>query len=206
MNRDQYIKRELGELDVSYAPLSQGWKDTYKSIFENPALWNEYDNWIQICIKEFSENLSSNSISLPSDFDWNVIKAMVLVESGGPLAKGGLEWRKKPFQIGNQGDSGLPVVLNGDEKLSLIWPKEQRKDLTAEKVRNDPQMNIKAGIAYLLNKLMKRDASGKFGGWRATDPDSLARAYNGGGDTDYAAKIRYVQTIMRLAREAEFMR
>lgn len=206
MNRDQYIKRELEKLDVSYAQVSQGWKDTYKSVFKNPALWNEYDSWIQSCIKDFTENLSSNSIGLPSDFDWNLIKAMIWVESGGPLVHGGLDWRTKPFQIGNQGDSGLAVVLAGDEKIPLIWSKEQRKDLTAEKVRTDPKMNIKAGIAYLLNKLMKRDASGKFAGWRALDPDGLARAYNGGGDTDYAHKIRYVQAIMRIAREAEFMR
>lgn len=207
MNRDQYIKAEIEKINLTYAQLSPRWRKTYLTVFESPGLWNEYDGVIQRSVNTFTENLKKNDINPPLDFDWTLIKAMIWVESSGPFFEGGTTWHSKPYQIGAKAkDPGMDVVLNGKEKISLIWPKDQRKNLTEKIIATDGPTNVKVGIAYLLNRLMQRNSQGQITGWLSMNPENLAKAYNGGGDADYATKIRYVQAIMSIAREAEFMR
>jgi hypothetical protein len=59
------------------------------------------------------------------------------------------------MQIGNPGDPGLRALLSGDEGGDLILPSELAKALTESSARSTPQMNIRAGTAYLLMRLAR---------------------------------------------------
>lgn len=75
---------------------------------------------------------------------------MVWTESGGFDSRA---WGENPIQIGNPGDPGLNALLSGREGGELILPRELRSRLTMGAIRMSPQMNITAGVAYLLMRL-----------------------------------------------------
>ncbi|WP_130301103.1 MULTISPECIES: hypothetical protein [unclassified Duganella] len=77
---------------------------------------------------------------------------MIWTESGGPDHRA---WKRNPMQSGNPGDPGLRALLSGDEGGDLIPPPELAKALTESSVRSTPQMNIRAGTAYLLMRLAR---------------------------------------------------
>lgn len=75
---------------------------------------------------------------------------MVWTESGGPDHRA---WRSNPIQIGNPGDPGLRALLSDKEGGPLIIPLELKDKLTIASAASAPQLNICAGIAYLLMRL-----------------------------------------------------
>jgi hypothetical protein len=77
---------------------------------------------------------------------------MVWTESGGPTNRA---WSSRPIQIGNPGDPGLRALFSDKEGGSLILPQEMKDRLTLATATATPQMNIQAGIAYLLMRLAK---------------------------------------------------
>lgn len=116
------------------------------------ARWNDYDCDIQRTVAQFNRHLlgTASYISL----DWKLIKAMVWTESGGPNNRA---WRDNPIQIGNPGDPGLVALFSGREGGMLVIPPELKGRLNIGSARVSPQMNIAAGIAYLLMRLAKFD-------------------------------------------------
>ncbi|MFH5252883.1 peptidoglycan-binding protein, partial [Burkholderia semiarida] len=71
---------------------------------------------------------------------------MIWTETGGPTKTA---WRLNPMQIGNPGDPGLAALLSGKEGGELVMPPELQRVLTVLSAASSPQMNIRAGVAYL---------------------------------------------------------
>lgn len=71
--------------------------------------WNAWDCEIRMAVDEYNRHLSGTSGYRP--LDWQLIKAMIWVETGAESKK----WRSNPIQIGNPGDPGLRSLLAGNE-------------------------------------------------------------------------------------------
>lgn len=127
----------------------QLWQDTIDQSQKDPR-WHDYDCDIKRIVREFNLHLTGQGGYRP--LDWRFIKAMIWTESGGPDNR---SWKRNPMQIGNPGDPGLRALLSGDEGGDLILPPELAKALTESSVRSTPQMNIRAGTAYLLMRLAR---------------------------------------------------
>jgi len=120
------------------------WQQTIDAALKDPA-WDGYDCDIQRIVNEFNTFLArTHGFAL---LDWKLIKAMVWTESGGPSTPA---WNTRPIQIGNPGDPGLRALLSGQEGGELILPAPYAKSLTIASAVATPQMNIVAGVAYLL--------------------------------------------------------
>jgi hypothetical protein len=127
------------------------WQDSIDQALKD-ARWNAYDCDIQRIVGQYNRHLSGTAGYIP--LDWKLVKAMVWTESGGPDNRA---WRDNPIQIGNPGDPGLAALFSKNEGGELIIPPEQQGRLTIASARATPQMNIAAGVAYLLMRLAKYD-------------------------------------------------
>lgn len=127
------------------------WQDTIDSALSD-STWQDYDCDIQRIVSQFNRHLSGIAGYIP--LDWQLIKAMVWTESGGPDSRA---WANNPIQIGNPGDPGLTALFSKTEGGMLIIPPELQNKLTMSSTRISPQMNISAGVAYLLMRLAKFD-------------------------------------------------
>lgn len=125
------------------------WQDTIDGALAD-SRWHNYDRDIQRIVAQFNRYLSSTAGFIP--LDWRLIKAMVWTESGGPNNRA---WRDNPIQIGNPGDPGLASLFSRNEGGELVIPPELQSKLTIASARLSPQMNISAGVAYLLMRLAK---------------------------------------------------
>ncbi|RJG11538.1 LysM peptidoglycan-binding domain-containing protein [Massilia cavernae] len=171
------------------------WQDTINAAVGDER-WHEYDCDIQQIVTQFNRHLAGTGGYTP--LDWRMVKAMVWTESGGPTNRA---WRNNPIQIGNPGDPGLRALLSPDEGGALVIPPDLAGKLTVASAGASPQMNIRAGVAYLLMRharfrfatvLDERDAGfyevlvkpgdslDKIARANGTTPDIL-RKYNGGG-------------------------
>jgi hypothetical protein len=150
--KEQYIHRELEKLDAALGmSLSKGWRQTIKEAINDPNHWGKYDSTIEILVAQYNQRLKSTGMP---HLDWHLIKAMIWVETGAERS----EWRTRPMQMGNTGDAGMGVVLRGEERIDLILPPQERKDITEKQIKNQGDTNIKVGIAYLLNRLCRAEA------------------------------------------------
>lgn len=120
------------------------WQETIDRALDD-AKWDEYDCDIVRAVSEFNRHLINTKGYYP--LDWQLVKAMVWTETGGPSNPA---WKTRPMQIGNAGDPGLSALLSDKEGGDLIMPPDLQKSLTAAVAASNPRMNIKAGIAYLL--------------------------------------------------------
>ncbi len=111
------------------------------------AKWNALDCEIQMAVNEYNRHLSRTAAYMP--LDWQLIKAMIWVETGANNA----QWKTKPMQIGVAGDPGLASLLSGKEGGDLILPPTLKARLTTGSVRTIPAYNIRAGIGYLLMRM-----------------------------------------------------
>jgi LysM repeat protein len=127
------------------------WQDTIDGAVAD-LTWQEYDCDIQRIVAKFNRHLAGTASYRP--LNWKLIKAMVWTESGGPNNRA---WRDKPIQIGNPGDPGLAALFSANEGGNLIIPPELKNKLTITSAKSSPQVNIAAGIAYLLMRLAKYD-------------------------------------------------
>ncbi len=123
------------------------WQETIDGALKD-ARWSEYDCDIQRAVTQYNRHLRNTPGYM--SLDWRLIKAMVWTESGGPNNRA---WRNNPIQIGNPGDPGLRALLSDKEGGPLIIPPELKDKLSIASALATPQMNIRAGIAYLLMRL-----------------------------------------------------
>ena len=125
------------------------WQDYVNSETQHPDPWNGYDCDIQSAVIEYNRFLMGTAGYQP--LDWQIIKAMLWVETGADSPK----WSSNPIQIGNPGDPGLNTLLRGKEGSDLIVPPTIRTKLNAASVATVPAWNIRAGIGYLLTRMAK---------------------------------------------------
>lgn len=225
--------------------LSSGWKDTMKAGLTDKR-WDEYDALIKAQVADYAKRFKA----LENKVDWKIIKAMVWTESGGITSP---QWKARTMQIGNSGDPAYAVLKDAQEGSDLVMSAELKLAIKTESI-DKPELNIKAGMAYLYTKMVKtlfqsvldtKDSKpyeytvvagdsldkiakkvgttvdelrasnpGSTGiiragqklkyrkaaiirvitGWREFTVDTIADAYNGGGDSTYAEKLTYITT------------
>ena len=122
------------------------WQEYVNNGVGNSA-WNMHDCEIIVAVGEFNAHLRDTPGY--TSLDWQLVKAMTWVETGGGVPK----WRSNPIQIGNDGDPGLAALLEGNEGGDLILPPALRGHLTMGLARTVTSYNLRAGIGYLLMKM-----------------------------------------------------
>jgi LysM repeat protein len=125
--------------------LNAKWKQTVDDGVSNKQ-WDEYDSLIQSEVKDYNRRLAATPHF--KMLDWKVFKAIVWAESCGPATAA---WTMRPMQIGNLKDKGYPCLRNGEETAPLIMSDKLKEDIKGD--INQPQLNIRAGIAYALVRL-----------------------------------------------------
>ncbi|AJY12389.1 LysM peptidoglycan-binding domain-containing protein [Burkholderia dolosa] len=122
------------------------WQDGIDKAVGNTR-WDSWDCEIRMAVDEYNRHLSGTAGYRP--LDWQLIKAMVWVETGAESRK----WGSNPMQIGNPGDPGLRSLLAGNEGGDLIIPAAWKDRLTAGAATTMGAYNIRAGIGYLLMRM-----------------------------------------------------
>jgi LysM domain len=136
--------------------LDQRWKDTIENAVNNP-LWDSYDAHLKSVVTGFNERLKQSPQY--SAVPWNLAKAVLWVESGGPVSSVGKKlianptWLGKVMQIGNKGDPAYDVVLHQRENVKLVID----SSILIEPKIDDPKTNISFALTYLF----QRHISGK---------------------------------------------
>jgi LysM repeat protein len=129
--------------------LSEKWKKTVDDGLTN-ALWDAYDTVITAEVSAYNTKFANSKGY--HKIDWKLIKAVVWVESGGPTSPA---WKARVMQIGNPGDPALAVLKGAQEGADLIMSEQLKKDIVGK--INEPEVNVKAGIAYLVTRLAKSE-------------------------------------------------
>lgn len=120
------------------------WKDTINQGI-NDSKWDKYDNLIKTEVDAYALKFTA----LSSKVNWLLIKAMLWTESGGPSNRA---WNTRPLQIGNIGDPAYDVLKSGSEGSELIMSDALKRSIVSGSI-DDPEVNIKAGIAYLYTRM-----------------------------------------------------
>lgn len=161
------------------------------------AAWDAYDCDIMLIANEFNRHLANTPGF--KVLNWQIIKAMVWTETGGPTDA---SWRSRPMQIGNPGDPGLKALFSGREGGELIIPPSLNGRLNATSATAMPLMNIRAGTAYLLMRFAKFGyvtvAEGPVSPYTVHAGDSFTKIAHAYGST--------VQTLQQLNPHIRFLR
>jgi hypothetical protein len=162
------------------------------------ARWNSWDCEVQMAVSEYNRHLSGVAGYFP--LDWQVIKAMLWVETGAKNS----EWNSKPMQIGAAGDPGLTSFLSSREGGDLILPPALKGRLTAGSIRTNPGHNIRAGIGYLLMRMANFEYRSGLG----SDPKIYELTVKAGDSLDKIAKVQgsTVDTMRKLNPTANVLR
>jgi LysM repeat protein len=129
--------------------LDPKWKQTVENAISNKE-WDKYDDIIKREVNEYNRRMARTKQFLT--LDWSIFKAMLWVESGGPS---NLAWTSRPMQIGNPRDKGYAVMRHGKEAANLIMSDKLKQDIKGN--INQPELNIRVGIAYALTRLVKTE-------------------------------------------------
>ena len=173
------------------------WQDGLSNA-SSDAKWNSHDCDIRAAVNEYNYHLMKTNGYF--SLDWQLIKAMVWVESGAESP----EWKTKPMQIGVPGDPGLSSFLSGKEGGDLIIPPSYKNYFSRSAVAVNPIRNIRAGIGYVLIRMARTDY--------ATILDSDSKTYDvvvkSGDSLDRIAKEKgtTVDLLRRLNRDTTLLR
>ncbi len=155
--------------------LTQGFKNSFASAAKDPktgkradARWDDHDVRITTALQLYADSIGAQfdghltavvkdatktlevkrlTVSYTSP-PFNLIKAMIWIESGGPA---NTAWNGKAMQLGVPGDPGLTTLRNGAEGARRILPAVVKAHLDDASI-NQPEGNIRAGIGYYLTK------------------------------------------------------
>lgn len=171
--------------------LDPGWTRTIDSARNNPEEWNRYDTLLQSETNyyntKFAVTLGVNKL------DWKIFKALLWVESGGPEKWEGKKlvpnktWTTRPMQIGNPFDAGYPALVHGEGASDIIMADDLKRRLSEAKV--NPELNIRAGIAYLMTRLSYSDFKTFY-----DDPSSPVKDYAVLHNTSAESLARHLET------------
>ncbi|NML13967.1 LysM peptidoglycan-binding domain-containing protein [Azohydromonas caseinilytica] len=127
--------------------LSKKWLDTVERGIED-VRWDGYDKAIQTEIAAYNARLSRTPGY--QQVEWPIFKAMLWTESGGPDNP---SWNARVMQIGNPGDPAYDVLRQGQEGSALVMPEDLKILLRASANIDKPEVNLRAGIAYLFTRM-----------------------------------------------------
>jgi hypothetical protein len=140
--------------EVSFHSFSQGafnaWKREIARQHTKPG-WNLHDESIQRTVRSYARFHAGKSgyIGPP----WQLIKAMIWTEGGGPGF--GDEWRLRPMQIGvvirGKQDPGIFDVIK--PSTAIVVPPDIFRGFSVDGIRTNAEANIQAGLALLHLKL-----------------------------------------------------
>ncbi|MGF6511371.1 LysM peptidoglycan-binding domain-containing protein [Paraburkholderia sp. 32] len=189
-----------GMVMAMQAPTRTGferWQDGVSKAVSD-AKWNSWDCEIQMAVHEYNRYLHGTSGYVP--LDWQLIKAMLWVETGAHDP----QWNAKPMQIGVAGDPGLASLLSRKEGGDLIVPSAWIGRLTMASVRTIPAYNIRAGIGYLLMRM----AHFKYRSVLGADPEVYEIAVRPGDSLDKMARAQgtTIDTLKKLNPTATVLR
>lgn len=139
------IKQTEKELIMA---LAKSWENTVNEGITDPA-WDEYDVVIEKEVQAY--NLKFGGKPGYKQVNWKLIKAMLWVESGGPHNK---EWKTRPLQIGVGKDPALKTLKEKKELSDLVMSDDLHTQIKKGAADNKPEINIKAGIAYLFTRMI----------------------------------------------------
>lgn len=128
--------------------LSPKWTATMDAAVADPRA-AAYDQTVQSELRDYTARLGSTRGYVEPSF--RLIKALLLIESGGPAAS---SWRGRVAQIGNPGDPGYGVLKAGAENSALVMSPDLRARL-ADTPINDPTLNVRAAIALIFAKAVQ---------------------------------------------------
>lgn len=128
--------------------LSPKWTATMDAAVADPRA-AAYDQTVQSELRDYTARLGSTRGYVEPSF--RLIKALLLIESGGPAAP---SWRGRVAQIGNLGDPGYGVLKAGAENSALVMSPDLRARL-ADTPINDPILNVRAAIALIFTKAVQ---------------------------------------------------
>ncbi len=111
------------------------------------AGWNKYDDTVRRTVSAFDQFLCGRAGYIGPR--WQLIKAVLWVEGGGP---GQTCWNTQPMQIGWLNDPGIIDVLTKPH-IGLVTPPDIRRRFGMAAIKEDPEVNIQAGISLLHLKL-----------------------------------------------------
>ena len=192
-----------------------GWKRQLAHVYRNPG-WDKYDADLQRIVSAFDQfhALKGNGYVPPR---WQLMKAQLWVESGGPEQK---YWNTMPMQIGMPGDPGVLDVMH-HAHVPLIAPPDLRRNFDLATIRSNPVVNIQAGMTLLHLKMAfyrKRptqafatstsatqshpanrhkpvETESYVCAWRVFNPVTVYQQYNV-GDGAYAAKLNFCMELI----------
>lgn len=167
--------------------LSKKWTDTVDRAI-NDSRWDEYDKLIQDEIAAYDKRFPKTACNV----DWQLIRAMLWSESGGP---DNASWKTRPLHIGNPGDKGYDVLKNEKEASGIIMSDTLKYKIKTQSI-SSPKLNIQAGIAYLYTKM---SISSKFSTRDLTDTKFYYYTVKSGDSLDKIAK-KVGTTVMELRR------
>lgn len=121
------------------------WKDSMAMAISD-ARWDDYDSVIQAEVSAYKNRFIS---SLMESVDWQLIKAIIWTESGGPDST---LWVTDPMRLGGHGSVALSVLKNGMDGADLIMSDDLANAVKMGAV-NDPKTKVRAGIAYLYTRM-----------------------------------------------------
>jgi hypothetical protein len=182
--------------------------------YKNPG-WDKYDTDLQRIVNAFDQfHASKGNGYVPPR--WQLMKAQLWVESGGPEQK---YWNTMPMQIGMTGDTGMLDVMH-HAHVPLIAPLDLRRNFDLATIRSNPVVNIQAGMTLLHLKMAffrnrpkqplatpastaqshrVRDKPVEMESyvcaWRVFNPVTLYQQYNV-GDEAYAAKLNFCMELI----------
>lgn len=138
--------------------LTQGFKDTMTAAVADPAS-ADYDKDLKAEIDAYAARFKGQP-GFPDPLDWQLFKAQLLIESGGPKGK---VWKGRVLQIGNSGDPGLSVVraavrddLTASEGADLVLPASLKAAMKDPKQSiEQPLLNLRVGLCYLFARMLR---------------------------------------------------
>ncbi len=123
----------------------KAWKATIDNALTD-IRWHEHDAAIMQIVDLYNAHLTQTPGY--ARLNWQLVKAMIWTESGGPTNPA---WQDNPMQIGKAGDPGLTALLSGNEGGELVMPPSIQLELNSPAAATaSAQLNIKAGVGYLL--------------------------------------------------------
>ena len=128
--------------------LSPKWTATMDAAVADPRS-AAYDQAVQSELRDYTARLGSTRGYVEPSF--RLIKALLMIESGGPAAPA---WRGRVAQIGNLGDAGYGVLKAGAENSALVMSPDLRARL-ADTTISDPTLNVRAAIALIFTKAVQ---------------------------------------------------
>ena len=129
--------------------LSASWLASMESGVKD-VRWDNFDTSIKSEVTAYNVRFAGTAGFTP--VNWLLVKAMVWNESGGPDHPS-QAWAGRVMQIGNAGDPAYGVLRAGSEGASLVLPADLKTLLAKDDNVNRPEINVRAGIAYLYTRM-----------------------------------------------------